>query len=99
MNLPLGQRVRIKATLSRTKTDSARIWVREELAVPKEGIVVGMRVRNDGTMDKDRGAPMSWSSSVPSYYRARSGFKSYLVAVDIATRHLVVMPNDIEVIR
>jgi hypothetical protein len=84
--LALGTVVTVVAVLVRTYTRGGSLHWERHACVPRRGIVVGYRNRNNGHWEYEDGG---------KWYVADRGFQTVLVAEDLVRSHLVVLPTDV----
>lgn len=92
----LGDRVTFTRELARRSTDdwSGRTWEPQgEYGEPKEGVVVGKRMLNNGTFQK-KGDP-NGEGAVAYPYRTTESFTAYLISYDLRRKPVYALPEHI----
>lgn len=98
-DLALGDRVIFTRELERKSTEdwSGRTWEPQgEYAEPREGVVVGKRMLNNGTFRKepvDDGYEFAGPTVI--HYRTTESFTAYLISYDLRRKPVYVLPEDI----
>jgi hypothetical protein len=97
MTFVFGQAVVVRAELQRESSSHKRDavyllkeWQRRPLSAPREGIVVGSRMLQDGSVKLD-----------PEYgpdFRSTSCFSAYIVYYNMRRRPMFVLPEDVEAV-
>lgn len=83
----LGQKVRTKAILTRTKSTEERKWLRFKF-VERAGIYIGYRTFCDGYV--------SWGYEDGNEFHPHRYFEAWLVVTSPKSKPIPVLPEDVE---
>lgn len=92
----LGDRVTFTRELERrTNTDwSRRTWEPKDAhEEPREGIIVGRRMLNNGVFQKEDDS--NWEGADAFHYRTTQTFMAYLIAYDLRRKFVYALPEHI----